>query len=314
MKKHLLLVLIIFANTIVIAQNTPQEKHLHKAFDAIKNNDAEAFKLLWPDHKTFSKIIISSGDFDAETSNNIEVYNESRYYRMIGKMLEEFLEIQATNNEVNWKDLYIKQIYFDKNATKNSDGIIEYSGYIWLKSTIDKTKNYSLTFVDLIEFKKQWYGSLFHDVKIFEGGFDEFIHSQEMDDEVSYAEEAVAEAATEIAMAATDSLATMVDLPVLEQGVFSATINNKKMILNWRVNGWEDDRIYNQITYQYQNREEQSFAEIIELENGYLLLIEEDLKSFFRIKNTYGSLNGTWFSTQTGKEIPLIFASTEVKK
>lgn len=86
------------------------------------------------------------------------------------------------------------------------------------------------------------------------------------------------------------------------------------MILNWKVNGWEDDKIYDQTTYQYQNQEEQSFAEIVVLDNGYILMIEENRKNFFRIKNTYGSLSGTYFSTQSGKEIPVVFASTEVKK
>lgn len=310
MKKQLLLVLFILLNSVITAQNITPEKHLQKAFEAVKNNDANAFKSLWPDSKTFSKIIIDSGDFDALTADGIEVYNESRYYRMMGKMLEEFLDMRTMNNEVNWNDLYIKEIYFDKNATKNSEGIIEYSGFIWLKN---KAENYALPFVDMIQYKKQWYGGLFRDLKTFDGRFENFIQSEESQETVSPEAEAAALEAAEIAIAAAESAASLVDLPLLEQTVFSATVNGKKMILNWKVNGWIEEPVYNP-KYQYQNKEEQSFAEIITLENGYILLVVEDRKGFFRIKNSYGSLSGFWFSTQTNKEVPVTFASTEVKK
>ncbi|RKO68937.1 hypothetical protein D7322_24405 [Sphingobacterium puteale] len=99
MEKHLLLVLVMLVNTLAMAQNAAAEKHLHKAFEAIKNRDAKAFKTLWPDQKTFSEIIISSGDFDAHTSDLVEVYNESRYYKMMGKILEDFCEVK--NGEIN---------------------------------------------------------------------------------------------------------------------------------------------------------------------------------------------------------------------
>lgn len=313
MKKPILMALLVFINSIVLAQNSAAEKHLYKAFDAIKNNDAEAFKSLWPDKKTFSEIIISGGDFDARKANRIEVYNESRYYRMMGKMLEEFLDIRVMNGEVNWQDLYIRQIYFDKNAAKNSEGIVEHNGFLWLGSNGNKAKNYTLPFADLVQFKGQWYGGLFRDVKTLDGSFEDFIRSEESGEAVSAEAETVSAEAAEVAMAAADS-ATVVELPQLQQTVFSTIINGKKMMLNWRVNGWKEHPVYSQTTYQYQNREEQSFAEIIALEDGYVVLVEEGRQHFFRIKNTYGRLSGSWFSTKTGKEIPLIFAGTEVKK
>lgn len=313
MKPCILLILFICANTFVMAQNTTQEKHLYKAFNAIKNKDAKAFQSLWPDQKTFSEIITRSGDVDARTAGDIAVYNESRYYRMLGKMLEEFLDIRVMNNEADWQDLYIQQIYFSKKAAKNSEGIVEHSGFIWLKSNENKSKNYVLPFADLIQFSGQWYGGLFRDVKTLDGSFEDFIRLEELDEPVTVVEETVAAEAAETAIAAVDSAAAMIELPLLEQTTFSTSINGKKMILNWKVLGWKEDPVYSP-TYQYQNREEQSFAEIITLKNGYTLLIEEDRKNFFRIKNTHGSLSGSWFSTQTGKEIPLIFANTEVKK
>jgi hypothetical protein len=309
MKKYFLLALVILASTIAMAQNTASDKHLHKAFEAIKNNDAEAFKTLWPDQKTFSEIIISSGDFDALTSDRVEVYNESRYYRMMGKILEDFCEVK--NGEINWQDLYIQEIKSDHNTVRNSEGIIEYSGFIWLKSNKNKEENYVLRYVDLIQFKEQWYGGLFRDLKAFDGNFEDFTGAEELSDPIAAEAAAVA---LEAAEAAVDSATTLVELPLLEEATLSTTINGKKMILNWKVNGWKEDPVYSQTTYQYQNKEEQSFDEIVALENGYVLLIEEDRKNFFRIKNTYGSLSGSWFSTQTGKEIPVIFANTEVKK
>jgi len=312
MKKHLLLVLVILVNTIAMAQNAASQKHLHKAFEAIKNNDAQAFKTLWPDQKTFSEIIISSGDFDARTSDQIEVYNESRYYRMMGKILEDFCEVK--NGEINWQDLYIQEIKSDDNKERNAEGIIEYSGFIWVKSNRNKEENYVLRYVDLIQFKEQWYGGLFRDLKAFDGNFEDFISAEELSDSTTTTTTEAETVALEAAIAAADSAATLVELPLLEQTTFSTTINGKKMILNWKVNGWKEDPVYDQTTYQYQNKEEQSFAEIVALENGYVLLIEEDRKSFFRIKNTYGSLSGFWFSTQTEKEIPVIFANAEVKK
>jgi len=296
-------------NTIAMAQNAASEKHLHKAFEAIKNRDAKTFKTLWPDQKTFSEIIISSGDFDASTSDLVEVYNESRYYKMMGKILEDFCEVK--NGEINWQDLYIQEIKSDNNKAENSEGIIEYSGFIWVKSNRNKEENYALRYVDLIQFKEQWYGGLFKDLKAFDGKFEDFVAAEEPGDPIA-AEAAIV--ALEATAAAADSAATLAELPLLEQTTFSTTINGRKMILNWKVNGWKEDPVYDQTTYQYQNKEEQSFAEIVTLENGYLLFIEEDRKNFFRIKNTYGSLSGFWFSTQVGKEIPVTFASTEAKK
>ena len=313
MKKHLILALF-FLNIVAIAQNTASEKHLYKAFNAIKNNDAEVFKTLWPDQKTFSEIIISSGDFDARNSDKIEVYNESRYYRMMGKMLEMFLEGNAKDSEINWQDLYIKEINLEKSKNKNSEGIFEYDGYIWLKSTKNKKENLALRYVDLIQFKERWYGGLFKDLEAFDGNFEEYIQYEKSGESAADALDEAASEATETAISAAESAASVVELPLLEKTTFSATINGKKMILNWKVLGWKEDPEYGQTTYQYQNKEEQSFAEIVALENGYILLIEEDRKHFFRIKNTYGSLTGFWFSTQTGKEIPVTFASTEVKK
>ena len=313
MKKNLLLALLFF-NIVTMAQNTASEKHLYKAFDAIKNNDAEAFKTLWPDQKTFSEIIISSGDFDARNSDKIEVYNESRYYRMMGKMLEMFLEGNVKDSEINWQDLYIKEINLEKSKNKNSEGIYEYDGYIWLKSNKNKKENFALRFVDLIQFKERWYGGLFRDLNAFDGSFEDYIRLQESGELATDAEEMAVSEATVTAVEAAESAVSVVELPLLEKTTFSATINGKKMILNWKVLGWKEDPEYGQTTYQYQNKEEQSFAEIVALENGYILLIEEDRKHFFRIKNTYGSLSGSWFSTQTGKEIPVVFASTEVKK
>ncbi|MCS4226470.1 hypothetical protein [Sphingobacterium sp. BIGb0165] len=309
MKKYLLLVLVMLVNTIAMAQNTAPEKHLHKAFEAIKNRDAKAFKTLWPDQQTFSEISISTGDFDARTSDLVEVYNESRYYKMMGKILEDFCEVK--NGEINWQDLYIQEIKSDNNKAKNSEGIIEYSGFIWVKSNRDKAENYVLRYVDLIQFKEQWYGGLFRDLKAFDGNFEDFVIAEEPGDPIA-AEAATV--ATEAVEASADSAAALVELPLLEQTTFSTTINGRKMILNWKVNGWKEDPVYDQTTYQYQNKEEQSFAEIVALENGYLLFIEQDRKNFFRIKNTYGSLSGFWFSTQVGKEIPVTFASTEAKK
>lgn len=309
MKKHLLLVLVMLVNTIAMAQNAASEKHLHKAFEAIKNSDAKAYKTLWPDQKTFSEIMISSGHFDARTSGPIELYNESRYYKMMGKILEDFYDVK--NGEINWQDLYIQEIKSNNNQTENSEGIIEYSGFIWVKSNRNKAENYVLRYVDLIQFKEQWYGGLFKDLKAFDGNFEDFVTAEEPGDPIA-AEEATV--AVEAAAAAVDSAASLVELPLLEQATFSTTINGRKMMLNWKVNGWKEDPSYNQTTYQYQNNEEQSFAEIVALENGYVLLIEEDRKNFFRIKNTYGSLSGFWFSTQVGKEIPVTFANTEVKK
>lgn len=292
-----------------MAQNAAPEKHLRKAFEAIKNSDANAFKTLWPDQKTFSEIRISSGDFDARSSALIEVYNESRYYKMMGKILEDFCDVK--NGEINWQDLYIQEIKSDNNKAKNFEGIIEYSGFIWVKSNKNKEENYVLRYVDLIQFKEQWYGGLFKDLQAFDGNFEDFVTAEEPGDPIA------AEAATvavEAAAAAADSAAALVELPLLEQTTFSTTINGRKMMLNWKVNGWKEDPSYDQTTYQYQNNEEQSFAEIVTLENGYVLLIEEDRKNFFRIKNTYGSLSGFWFSTQVGKEIPVTFANTEAKK
>ena len=313
MKKHLLLVLVMLVNTLAMAQNATAEKHLHKAFEAIKNRDAKTFKTLWPDQKTFSEIMISSGDFDARTSDLVEVYNESRYYKMLGKILEDFCEVK--NEEINWQDLYIQEIKSDNNNAENSEGIIEYSGFIWVKSNRNKEENYVLRYVDLIQFKEQWYGGLFRDLKAFDGNFEDFVAAEELGDPIAAeAAEAAATVAAEAVEAAADSAAALVELPVLEQTTFSTTINGRKMILNWKVNGWKEDPSYDQTTYQYQNKEEQSFAEIVALENGYLLFIEEDRKNFFRIKNTYGSLSGFWFSTQVGKEIPVTFASTEAKK
>lgn len=308
MKEHLLLVLVMLVNTLAMAQNNAPEQHLHKAFEAIKNRDAKAFKTLWPDQKTFSEIIISGGDFDARTSDLVEVYNESRYYKMMGKILEDFCEVK--NGEINWQDLYIQEIKSDSNKAQNSEGIIEYSGFIWVKSNRNKAENYALRYVDLIQFKEQWYGGLFRDLKAFDGNFEDFVTAEEPGDPIA------AEAATVAleATAAVDSAASLAELPVLEQTTFSTTINGRKMILNWQVNGWKEDPSYDQTTYQYQNNEEQSFAEVVALENGYVLLIEQDRKNFFRVKNTYGSLSGFWFSTQIGKEIPVTFASTEAKK
>jgi len=309
MKKHLLLVLVMLVNTLAMAQNTASEKHLYKAFEAIKNRDAKAFKTLWPDQKTFSEIMIGSDDFDARTSDLAEVYNESRYYKMMGEMLEDFCDVN--NREINWQDLYIQEIKSDNNKAENSEGIIEYSGFIWVKSNRNKEENYVLRYVDLIQFKEQWYGGLFRDLKTFDGNFEDFVSAEEPGDPIA------AEAATvalEETAAAADSAATLVELPLLEQTTFSTTIHGRKMILNWKVNGWKEDPLYDQTTYQYQNNEEQSFAEIVALENGYVLFIEEDRKNFFRIKNTYGSLSGFWFSTQVGKEIPVTFANTEAKK
>lgn len=309
MKKHLLLVLVMLVNTLAMAQNTASEKHLYKAFEAIKNRDAKAFKTLWPDQKTFSEIMIGSDDFDARTSDLAEVYNESRYYKMMGEMLEDFCDVN--NREINWQDLYIQEIKSDNNKAENSEGIIEYSGFIWVKSNRNKEENYVLRYVDLIQFKEQWYGGLFRDLKTFDGNFEDFVSAEEPGDPIA------AEAATvalEETAAAADSAATLVELPLLEQTTFSTTIHGRKMILNWKVNGWKEDPLYDQTTYQYQNNEEQSFAEIVTLENGYVLLIEENRKNFFRIKNTYGSLSGFWFSTQVGKEIPVTFANTEAKK
>lgn len=312
MKKHLLLVLVMLVNTLAMAQNAAAEKHLHKAFEAIKNRDAKAFKTLWPDQKTFSEIIISSGDFDARTSDLAEVYNESRYYKMMGKILEDFCEVK--NGEINWQDLYIQEIKSNNNNAENYEGIMEYSGFIWVKSNRNKEENYVLRYVDLIQFKEQWYGGLFKDLKAFDGNFEDFVAAEEPGEPIAAEAAEAATAASEAVEAAVDSAAAIVELPLLEQTTFSTTINGRKMILNWKVNGWKEDPSYDQTTYQYQNKEEQSFAEIVALENGYVLFIEEDRKNFFRIKNTYGSLSGFWFSTQVGKEIPVTFASTEAKK
>ena len=171
-----------------------------------------------------------------------------------------------------------------------------------------------MRYVDLIQFKERWYGGLFKDLEAFDGNFEEYIQYEKSGESAADALDEAASEATETAISAAESAASVVELPLLEKTTFSATINGKKMILNWKVLGWKEDPEYGQTTYQYQNKEEQSFAEIVALENGYILLIEEDRKHFFRIKNTYGSLTGFWFSTQTGKEIPVTFASTEVKK
>ncbi|ULT23618.1 hypothetical protein KUH03_31285 [Sphingobacterium sp. E70] len=48
-------------NTLAMAQNAAAEKHLHKAFEAIKNRDAKAFKTLWPDQKHFPKSLSAVG-------------------------------------------------------------------------------------------------------------------------------------------------------------------------------------------------------------------------------------------------------------
>lgn len=315
MKKSILFLFLFLNGIMTMAQNTPAEKHLYKAFDAVKNKDAKAYKLLWPDQKTLSEIMISSSDFNTEQADDTEVFMEIQYHRMMGKLLENFMEIKTMNTEVNWKDLYIEKVHIDKNASQNSEGIIEYDGVFWLKSHKNKNKNYALSFTDLIEFKGQWYGAVLQNVIAFENRFEDFILNEEdATKNPDFEEEIAYEAATEAAISAAESAATIVDLPVLEQTIFSTTINSKKMILNWKVNGWEDDKIYDQTTYQYQNQEEQSFAEIVVLDNGYILMIEENRKNFFRIKNTYGSLSGTYFSTQSGKEIPVVFASTEVKK
>lgn len=313
MKRTALLALLILASLFAFAQNTPAEKHLYKAFDAIKNNDVEGFKSLWPDKSTLSEIYQAAKSTSVKDVRDVDVYYESNYYSMLGKLLMEFLDTKYMNKDVKWDDLYIQQVHIAENEGRNEEGWAERSGYLWLKSNKDKKKGYVLPFADLLEFKGRWYGTIFRDVQTLDGSFDDFISKEEADVVPAVGEDTAAAVAAKAAAAALDAIADSLtanetaSLPLLEQSTFSTSVNGKKMLLNWVVTGWQNDRYYNSSSYQYQDEDAHFFAEVVTLENGYVLLVDEDRKNFIRVENRDGNLIGNLFSTQSGKDMPLIF-------
>lgn len=301
--KYLLSALLLLFGARSFAQHASIEGQVTKGFESIKNNDAQLYKSLWPSGGLFCAIFLKAGRELPEGTGSL--YCESRYYGLLADVLGEFVAERNNNPNVDWADLYIQKIDTKDEIAFVMDELPKWGGYIWLKSRKNAHTNYIYEFTNLVFYEGHWYGGLYKGLRNFEGSFEE----AKKESRPIYYRTSQQAALDSAAIAASEML-----YRVIEQGTYSTMVNGKQVLLSWTVTGYTNDGNYNETTYRYSGKDQESFDQIINLSAGYFLLLEADGKSYFRLKKTLNGFTGVHFAAGTGKEVPVNFISTEVKK